>query len=153
TGTITFTLYSPSSVVDYTDTVTVTGNGSYDTSVGTNPGGYLTTARSEERRVGRECGDRQNNGASDNGQNEAEVVSPASPTINTVAGVTVVIGIRTFLFAAVLTCGLYSSTGTITFTLYSPSSVVVYTDTVTVTGNGSYDTSVATNPGGYLPTA
>src|SRR5262249_61761831 len=57
----------------------------------------------------------------------------------------------TTLFRSVLSGGS-SPTGTITFTLYSPSNVAVYTDTVTVSGNGTYDTSTGTNPGGYLPT-
>ncbi len=48
--------------------------------------------------------------------------------------------------------GGINPTGTITFTLYNPSHVAVYTDTVTVSGNGTYDTSTGTNPGGYLPT-
>src|SRR5262249_32444887 len=43
-------------------------------------------------------------------------------------------------------------TGTITFTLFNPSNASVYTDTVTVSGNGTYTTATGTNPGGYLPT-
>ena len=42
-------------------------------------------------------GDSNNNGATDNGQNESETVSPASPAINTVAGGTVIIGSGTKL--------------------------------------------------------
>ena len=42
--------------------------------------------------------------------------------------------------------------GTITFTLYSPSNVALYTDVVTVNGAGNYSTAAGTNPGGYLPT-
>src|SRR5262249_58078571 len=87
------------------------------------------------------------------GQNENEVVSPASPAINTVAGGTVVIGSGAKLTDTAVLSGGYNPTGTITFTLYSPSNVAVYTDVVTVSGNGSYDTSTGTNPGGYLPTA
>ena len=41
-----------------------------------------------------------------------------------------------------------SETGTITFTLYSPSNAVVETETVAVNGNGSY-----TTPNGFVPTA
>ena len=44
-------------------------------------------------------------------------------------------------------------TGTITFTLVAPAVLgggVVYTDVVTVHGNGTYDTTKGTNPGGYL---
>src|SRR5207253_6376274 len=49
--------------------------------------------------------------------------------------------------------GGYYETGTITFYLYSPSNTVVYTDVVTVNGNGTYTTALGNNPGGYLPTA
>src|SRR5207302_328262 len=44
--------------------------------------------------------------------------------------------------------GAYNPTGTITFTLYSPASTVVDTETVTVAGNGAYAT-----PNGYVPIA
>src|SRR5439155_8915534 len=50
-------------------------------------------------------------------------------------------------------------TGTITFYLFAPgvtpngtNSNNVYSDVVTVNGDGLYDTSMGTNPGGYLPT-
>src|SRR5207237_543779 len=86
TGKITFTLYNPSHVAVYTDVVTVSGNSSYDTINGTNRGGYLTTATVNKLSIAAYSGDSNNNPASDNGQNENEVVSPASPAINTVAG-------------------------------------------------------------------
>ncbi len=44
--------------------------------------------------------------------------------------------------------GGYHETGTLTFTLESPSNSVVDTETVTVNGNGTYST-----PNGYLPSA
>ena len=50
-------------------------------------------------------------------------------------------------------------TGTITFYLFAPGvtpngtdSNNVYSDTVTVSGNGTYTTSTGSNAGGYLPT-
>ena len=43
-------------------------------------------------------------------------------------------------------------TGTITFSLYNPSDAVVYTDVVTITGNGTYTTSMGNHAGGYVPT-
>ena len=89
----------------------------------------------------------------DNGQNESETVSPASPAINTVAGGTVIIGSGTKLTDTAVSPAAINPTGTITFTLNNPSNTVVYTDMVTVSGNGSYNTSTGTNPGGYLPTA
>ncbi|MGH9125423.1 MAG: hypothetical protein ACRDZ8_11965 [Acidimicrobiales bacterium] len=42
-GTITFTLHNPSGTTVYRDVVTVTGNGTYTTAFGNNPGGYLPT--------------------------------------------------------------------------------------------------------------
>ena len=56
--------------------------------------------------------------------------------------------------------GGYNPTGTITFYLFAPGvtpngtdSNNVYSDTVTVSGNGTYTTATGTNPGGYMPTA
>ena len=56
--------------------------------------------------------------------------------------------------------GGVNPTGTITFYLFAPGvtpnatdSNNVYSDAVTVSGNGSYSTSTGTNPGGYTPTA
>jgi hypothetical protein len=153
TGTITFTLYNPSNVAVYTDVVTVSGNGNYDTTTGTNPGGYLPTGTGTYLWKAVYSGDSNNNGASDNGQNENEAVTPAGPAINTVAGGTVVIGSGAKLSDTAVLSGGYNPTGTITFTLFNPSHVAVYTDVVTVSGNGSYDTTTGSNPGGYLPTA
>ncbi|HWY86722.1 MAG TPA: SdrD B-like domain-containing protein [Gemmataceae bacterium] len=55
--------------------------------------------------------------------------------------------------------GGFNPTGTITFYLFAPgvtpladNSNNVYSDTVTVTGDGTYTTSMGTNPGGYPPT-
>src|SRR5207237_1881366 len=55
--------------------------------------------------------------------------------------------------------GGYFETGTITFYLFAPgvtpngtNSNNVYSDSVTISGNGTYSTAAGTNPGGYLPT-
>src|SRR5439155_950319 len=83
----------------------------------------------------------------------------ASPAINTVAGGTMVLGSGQKVTDTAMLSGGVNPTGTITFTLYNPSNVAVYTDVVTigvnsgsVTGNGTYDTGMGDNPGGYLPT-
>jgi hypothetical protein len=152
TGTITFTLYNPGSLPVYTDVVAVNGNGSYDTSSGTNPGGYLPTDTGTYLWTATYSGDALNNSALDNGQNENETVNPASPAVNTVAGGTVMLGSGAKLSDTAVVSGGFNPNGTITFTLYNPSNVALYTDVVTVSGNGSYDTSSGTNPGGYLPT-
>ena len=56
--------------------------------------------------------------------------------------------------------GGYRPGGTITFYLFAPGvtpngsySNNVYSDTVTVNGNGTYSTASGTNPGGFVPTA
>src|SRR5207248_2179519 len=79
TGTITFHLYynGGTTPVD-TETVNVSGAGSYST-----PSGYLPTAAGSYLWSANSGGDSNNNGAHDNGQNEAETVSPASPGIST----------------------------------------------------------------------
>ena len=107
----------------YTDVVTVSGNGTYTTATGTNPGGYLPTATGTYLWTATYSGDTNNNGATDNGQNENETVDPAGPAINTVAGGTIIIGSGTKLTDTAVLSGGYNPTGTITFTLYSPSNV------------------------------
>ena len=52
-------------------------------------------------------------------------MSTAGPAINTVAGGTVVIGSGTKLTDTAVLSGGFNPTGTITFTLYSPSNVAV----------------------------
>jgi ELWxxDGT repeat protein len=150
TGTITFTLYynGGSSPVD-TETVTVSGNGTYAT-----PAGYTlpttgTVTGTYQWDVGY-SGDSNNNSASDNNDaNEQVTVSPASPAITTTPNTTsVTLGTTapTLTDSATLSGGYYE-TGTITFTLYH-GSILVDTETATVSGNGTY-----TTPAGYtLPT-
>jgi hypothetical protein len=148
TGTITFTLYLGSTLVD-TETVLVTGNGSYTTPAGyTLPTtGTVTGTYQWDASYG---GDSNNNTSSEsNVAAEQVVVSPATPAIATTPSVTAVtLGTSpvTLKDTAVLSGGYYE-TGTITFTLYLGSSLVD-TETVSVSGNGSY-----TTPTGYtLPT-
>jgi hypothetical protein len=77
-------------------------------------------------------------------------VTPAAPTLTTTAGGTVVIG-SPLTDTATLSGGA-SPTGTITFTLHDPNNTVVYTDHVTVHGDGTYSTAAGNNLGGYGPT-
>jgi hypothetical protein len=52
-----------------------------------------------------------------------------------------------------LLAGGFNPTGTITFTLEGPSGGGVYTNVVTVNGNGTFSTvTQGNNPGGFLPT-
>ena len=54
---------------------------------------------------------------------------------------------------ATILFGNNNANGMISFTLFDPTNLPVYTDVVTVNGNGNYDTaSMGNTPGGYLPT-
>jgi hypothetical protein len=150
TGTITFTLVYNNATV-YTQTVTVAGNGDYTTTGYTLPTTGTVTGTYQWNAV--YSGDTNNNGDSEiNSPAERTVVSPAGPSISTTPGGSVVFGSGAKLSDSATLSGGYNPTGTVTFSLYNPSNVVVYTDVVTVSGNGSYTTAMGTNPGGYLPT-
>src|SRR5205823_6571827 len=89
TGTITFTLYQGSTLLD-TETVTVNGNGNYTT-----PTGYTLpitgTVTGTYQWDATYSGDTNNTMASDVGAaNEQVLVKPASPSINTVPDLTTV---------------------------------------------------------------
>jgi hypothetical protein len=144
TGTVTFTLYKGSTLLD-TESVTVSGNGTYTT-----PAGYtLPTTGTETGTYQWDVsynGNTNNNPASEN-NNAAEqvVVSKAGPTVvATPNPTTVTLGTTatTLKDSAVLSGG-YNQTGSITFTL-NLGSTVLDTETVTVSGNGTY-----TTPTGY----
>src|SRR6202011_2516998 len=98
-------------------------------------------------------GDSNNNSVTSSSGSEPETVTAASPTLSTTPGSSVVIGSGSKLTDSATLSGAYNATGTITFTLNNPSGTPVYTDVVTVTGNGTYTTAQGNNPGGYLPTA
>src|SRR5206468_2613228 len=125
TGTITFTLYLGSTLVD-TETVPVSGNGQYTT-----PTGYTlpitATVIGTYQWDAVYSGDTNNSTASDVGAtNERVVVSPASPDINTIPNLTsVTLGTSSVLltYPARRSSGHFP-TGTITFTLYLGSTLV-----------------------------
>ena len=167
TGTVTFYLFAPGVTPNatdsnsvYTDTVTVTGNGTYSTATGTNPSGYVPAATGTYQWVAVYSGDAKNNGVVSPFGSEPWTVGAASPTINTIDGGAVVLGSGAKLTDSAMLAAGVNPTGTVTFYLFAPGvtpnatdSNSVYTDTVTVTGNGTYSTGTGTNPGGYLPTA
>ena len=166
-GSITFYLFAPGVTPDgtnsnnvYSNTMTVSGNGTYETVSGSNPGGYLPTEAGTYQWVVGYSGDSNNNGATSTFTSEPQVVSPASPTLTTTPGGTVVIGSGTNLSDSARLSGSYNGIGSITFYLFAPgvtpdgtNSNNVYSNTVTVSGNGTYTTASGSNPGGYLPTA
>jgi adhesin/invasin len=78
TGSITFTLYTSDGAVAYTDTVAVSGDGTYSTAVGSSPGGFLTTKAGTYQWVASYGGDADNNRISSS--QAAETVLPGVAT-------------------------------------------------------------------------
>ena len=151
---------TPLSNAVYTDVVQVSGNSTYTTSQGNNPGGYVPITNGTYQWVAvYTSGDNVNSGATSSFGSEPWQVGVSTPTINTIDGGTVVFGTGTKLSDSAQLAGGSNPTGTITFYLLAPGatsstplSSAVYSDVVTVTGNGTYTTSQGSNPGGYLPT-
>jgi hypothetical protein len=151
TGTITFTLVAPGGSTVDTETVKVTGNGTYTTPTGyTLPTTIAVTGTYQWNAVFTDTSGNNFNASDINDKAEQVPVSPASPKITTTpspSSVTLGTSTVTLKDTAILSGG-YSPTGTITFTLVAPGGGTVDTETVKVTGNGTY-----TTPTGYtLPT-
>jgi len=145
TGTITFTLTSPSNTVVDTETVSVNGDHHYTT-----PTGYVPTQVGTYYWVASYSGDSNNQGVTSGIHDEPVVICKASPSIVTTPNPTYVTLATTSVTLKDLATlsGGYSETGSITFTLYLGKNKVD-TETVTVSGNGTY-----TTPTGYtLPTS
>jgi uncharacterized repeat protein (TIGR01451 family) len=139
TGSITFTLVYKGSTLD-TETVQVSGNGTYSTPIGfTLPTSSTVTGTYQWNAS--YSGDLNNNQASENNDPlERVTVSPASPSVVTTASDPVKLpGSVTFSDSAVVSGG-YAPTGTLTFTLSGPNGFS-YTQTDTVSGNGTYTAS------------
>src|SRR5207249_4463845 len=136
------------SAVVYTDVVTVNGNNTYTTAMGTNPDGFTlpttVTVTGPYFWTADYSGDGNNAAASDPGTSAAEQVTviAATPTVVTTASPTGTIALGTTpptLTDSVVLSGGFSTIGTITSLLHSPNgSAVVYTDVVTVNGNNTY---------------
>src|SRR5262249_26215272 len=149
-GTITFTLFDPNGDLVDTETVEVSGNGTYKpTRYQPPPMAARTDHRSPEDR--RYASDGNNATASDSfsdSNDPAEQASrgPASPMISTTPSPITVhnaAGGVTLTDTADLEGG-FAPTGTITFTLFDPNGDQVDTETARVNGNGTY------KPTGYL---
>jgi hypothetical protein len=144
TGTVTFQLYGPgdptcSGAVAFTSTVTVSGDGSY------NSAHFTTTTPGTYQWVATYSGDAANNPVgptSCSGPNESVIVSKFTPALSTTASPTTTTGGQIHDTA---TLTGRDPTGTITFHLSGPSDTFcgatpVFTATVTEnTGSGSYD--------------
>jgi len=155
TGTLTFTLLDPSSAVRDTETVTVSGAGTYSTPVGFTLPTNSSVAGTWQWNV-TYSGDANNFAVSENNNAAEQVaVSKAGPAIATTAIPTAGTTGSVLNDSAAISGG-YFPTGTITFTLRSPANAVVDTESVAVNGNGTYSTPVgyiATGPGTYQWTA
>jgi len=145
TGTITFTLYAPNgtTIVD-TETVTVTGDGTYRT-----PKGFIPTAIGTYQWVASYNGDSANRPVAGRLGSEPECVIAATPALCTTPGCSVVVGSGAKMTDSATLSGGANPTGTLTFTLYAPNgTTIVDTEKVTVKGAGTY-----TTPTGFVPTA
>jgi hypothetical protein len=152
TGTIEFKLYGPSATASCSgtplsdQTVAVSGNGSYTTPAGVllgQAGTYWWTAS-----YGGDVGNAP--AASGCGAEQVVISSKVTLGIGLAAGQGGPVGTTVQAFAA-LAAG-DNPTGTITFNLYGPTATAsctgtpVDTETVAVTGNGSYTTPVGATP-------
>ncbi|MGH7139333.1 MAG: DUF4214 domain-containing protein, partial [Pirellulales bacterium] len=166
TGTVTFYLFAPGvtpnatdSNAVYSDTVTLSGSLSADTSTGANPGGFLPTVTGTYQWTAVYSGDLNNPPAASELGDEPEVVTTGiSPSIGTNPGGNVVLNSGNALSDTATLSGGNNPTGTITFYLFAPgvtpnanNSNNVYSNVVTVSGDGAYGTSAGTNPGGLAP--
>jgi len=167
TGTMVFYLMAPGATAStpltsavYTDTVSVTGDGTYTTSQGTSTGSAVPTQTGTYQWVVVfTSANSTNTNATSPFGSEPWTVGSASPTINTIDGGSVVLGTGAKLTDTAQLADGASPTGTITFYLFAPGvtpnatdSNNVYSDVVAVNGNANYSTATGTTPGGYLPT-
>jgi hypothetical protein len=151
TGSIVFRLFAPNNPTCdpagpapvFTQTVTVTGNGTYSTT-----GGYTTTQAGTYHWTASYSGDASNEPAASACADEAVVVAKAQPAITTTPDPSSGI-IGAVLNDSALLSGGFSPTGSIVFRLYAPNNPTcdpagpapVFTQTVTVSGNGTYSTT------------
>lgn len=159
--TVTFNLYSSATVQNsstllFSDTETVTLNGGTATA---SSSGYPPQALGTDYWVATFNGDANNAALSSQPAGEPVTVTAASPSLSTTPGGTVILGSGAHLTDDGTLSGAFNPGGTITFYLFAPGvtpnstdSNSLYTDVVTISGNGTYTTSTGNNPGGFLPT-
>src|SRR5215213_5864310 len=156
TGTITLRVYGPddatcSGTARFTDSIPVDhGNGTYGSPA------HVIDVAGTYRFVASYGGDGNNNAVSGacNDANESVVVGKASPAIVTNASANVTVGGS--ISDSIVLSGGVSPTGTITLRVYGPddatcSGATLFTDTITVNGNGTYNSPAHTinTPGTY----
>ena len=158
TGTITFTLIAPDGTAVDTETVAVNGNGSYTTPLGYTLTGAAATGTYQWNASFTDS-DGNNVNAGENGviAEQVAVTGSVSPSITTVPGGPVKIGCGTNLTDSAILWGGNNPGGTITFYLFAPgvtpngtNSNSVYSDVVTVSGDGTYTTSMGNHSGAAM---
>ncbi|HWB69858.1 MAG TPA: hypothetical protein VG518_07760, partial [Solirubrobacterales bacterium] len=144
-GQITFNLYGPDDAgcaegPKFTQTVTVAGNGTYET------GSVTPSTAGIYRWVASYSGDAENESVSGacNDAGESTTVAKATPTISTVASGDITLGSGSLKDKATIASG-FTPGGQITFNLYGPddtgcSGAPVHTATMAVSDNGTYET-------------
>jgi hypothetical protein len=140
TGTIGFTLTGPDGAVVTTETVGVSGDGSYSTPtpvLATEVGTYIWSATYS--------GDSLNNAATDSGQNETATVIKDTPTLVTNASASAggVVGTTQLSDSATISGG-DNPTGSITFTLTSPDGTTATIGSVSIFSAGTYSSLAVT---------
>src|SRR4051812_27231850 len=100
-------------------------SGPYSTAAGNNPGGSLPTGTVFFLWTAPHPGDSIFPSATLFRSNENELVNPASPAINTVAGGTIIVGSGSKVTHTADLSGRDNPTGTLPLTLYNPSLVAV----------------------------
>jgi hypothetical protein len=153
TGTITFSLVAPGGATVDTETVTVDGNGTYTTPTGYTLPTTGTVTGTYQWNASYASGNGNNNDSSDVGATDEQVpvipAIPGSPALVTTPNPTsATLGTTTVtLFDSAVLSGGNFPIGTITFSLVAPGGATVDTETVPVSGNGTY-----TTPTGYTLT-
>jgi hypothetical protein len=145
TGTVTFSLYGNSGCTGsplFTDTENLSGGSATSAS-------YTATAPGTDYWVASYGGDTNNNPAASGCSDEPVTITRATPAITTSPSAGGPYGTTVTDTATV--SGGDNPTGTITFSLYGPSttagcSTVVDTEQVTVTGDGNYTTPAGDTP-------
>jgi hypothetical protein len=143
-GFLLFTLAAPGGSIVDSETVPVTGNGTYATT-----NGYTATAAGTYQWMISYSGDGNNKAVSTrSGAYPQKATAANTPTLTAKPGGTVTVGSGVFITDSATLSGGSSPTGTITFTLYF-GNTAVHSEKVSVTAG----TSMYKTPTGYLPAA
>lgn len=144
TGTITFKLFPPTDATcagtaAHTNTVTVSGNGTYNTSAG-----FTNNAAGTWHWTASYSGDTNNNPKSSACSDEPVTIAKVTPTLYTIPNTSTGTVGDVLKDSGLLGAG-YNPTGNIVFKLFSPSDpdctgTASFSETVTVSGTGTYST-------------